>query len=648
MIIRATKNDFQHLVNASFTALANQGFKVKRSILQDKIAELLTEGQRKYSSLMADYPQVGAKNFDFNSFEDNRPRGFDLDWFKTIHPVLSEFQPYRHPIVCVTGDMRPQRILESKEHYRLDHFTGSFNRQDLGLFFQTLDDFTGEEIAFAIFDFKRNEIEGEPCVTFMLQTGKYENVVQIKDCVEWIGANGRIERTDSHLKANNNLWPAFSEQFKDSPQPADDLIPYNEICDALDGILEREDPLVIPETAEEQIPKHIKIEAAKSFSDLHKSPVFSLVAYEEGESVPEDVWLEIWDYIWEHLEADSGEEPYIELSQFETKSGHTEIFNVNYIETQFLWQCDQYDIREWTTQGILNAFDLTEDELLANPNSGDVQTAKEWAEEFAAHRDDPLCMPDQFFILTENEVDFNPSFESQSIAGHIRIWPKGEWLDESFETEVTTDAIDDNNDLEEVNEYLRLAYQEGQEWLKEQLDSLDYLSEKQKREATNNFKSELVFWLNNSTVAQIAPVGLMFEQEDDANKADEMESLKITNYEIQDFNDRFTEEPELGAIQVQVEFELGGIDTIAIMQPTATMDMGAVSSKLGVYNESPMMSDLDEKYTDTDEELFFELNDALAAHVQKAFDDYVTSHYEKEEYANGMDGSSESNKLKRI
>ena len=84
------------------------------------------------------------------------------------------------------------------------------------------------------------------------------------------------------------------------------------------------------EPIEKQIKKSTKIDAAKSFANCHKHPIFGLGQYSKLEEVPESVWLKIWDFIWEYLSYDAEGEPYIEISKNETKSGNTEIFNLPY------------------------------------------------------------------------------------------------------------------------------------------------------------------------------------------------------------------------------------------------------------------------------------------------------------------------------
>lgn len=467
MQVQITKTETQSALNTACNELNASGTPFKRTKLQDAMALILTEGDRKWSSLMSDWKADEERVFSFSPS--------DLDHSDYNNAILNSLEPFKQ---------QPKTVEKQ----------------------------TDEE------------------------------------------ADVTVDR--------------FSER-------------------------EREDPLMIPKTSEEKIPKHIKIEAAKSFAGLYKNPILGLVAYEEGESVPESVWLEIWDYIWGHLESESGEEPYIELSQFDTKSGHTEIFNVGYIGVQFLWQCDKYDIREWTAQGVLDAFELTGDELLEHPDSRDVKTSKEWAEEFAAHCDDPLWMPDQFFILTENEVDFNPFFKGKSIAGHISIWPKGEWLDDSYEAYVTPDALEDADDQEEAEQYLREFYQEGVEWIEGHLNNLGYLTKEQKSEAVDNFLSELSFYLHNSLVGHRTSIGFTLEQESDFDVTKEVDQGSIMADEDKIENETVKTADEL--IETHIEDEdldmtvdqfVADVKSGKLTVPADSAIAVAVQVKQGVLPES--------------------------------------------------------------
>ena len=263
---------------------------------------------------------------------------------------------------------------------------------------------TDKTYEFAIFDLELTEFFGEPAVQFSLQTLVDGEVRQQSYFAEWLLKNGSCSRRDSNLKMNqaDDLSRLFETDDMPSSMPLLDKIPFNLIHDALDDIMEREDRLIVWKDASDMIDLADKIETAKNFAGLHKNKIFGLVAYSDDEVVPDSVYLEIWDYIWRTLNTDDiylGAEPYIELSQHETKSGHTEIFNVSADDITYLLDYDRLGLKEFTVKAFLDNFDYEADDILINPDTGSEDTAENWAADFVSHWGDMAYLPSMFFSL---------------------------------------------------------------------------------------------------------------------------------------------------------------------------------------------------------------------------------------------------------
>ena len=151
-----------------------------------------------------------------------------------------------------------------------------------------------------------------------------------------------------------------------------------------------------------------KIENAKNFAEFHNSPIFGLGIYEENDLIPDSVYLEIWDYIWENLKDDEillGVEPYIELSKFDTKSGQTEIFTVNG-DISFLLDYDRSGLKEWTVKEILAHHDYEYNDILINTLTGTTALASEWADDFVrGWGENDYYLPSMFYSL--ELIDWN-------------------------------------------------------------------------------------------------------------------------------------------------------------------------------------------------------------------------------------------------
>jgi len=138
MKITATKPQFQSIVKKSFSALIQGGFPVKYSVLQDKIALLLTDGDRKYSSLLSDWVYDNTqKTFVFHPFVKGAFRGFEKSWYEAIYPCLEARVPFTFAPVCIKSDMRPIKIINSDNRlYQVASYSGSYQNADLGNYFK--------------------------------------------------------------------------------------------------------------------------------------------------------------------------------------------------------------------------------------------------------------------------------------------------------------------------------------------------------------------------------------------------------------------------------------------------------------------------------------------------------------------------------
>ena len=405
MKITTTKSQLKNTINQSYTALLKNNLPAKRSVLQDSITNLLTDGGRKYSSLMSEWTfENTKKTFDFHPYADNEYRGFEKSWYEAIYPVLESRMPTKFAPVCVWGDMTPTKIINADNGlYQVTERLGSFQQSHLGNYFKKYGRFTDKTFSFAIFKTEQIDVECQSAIKFSMQTLIDGEVCQQEDLLEWITESGKCERRYSHLKTNQAGLLSSLFDYSSLPQsmPLEDKIPFDSIFDALDEIMEREDRLVIWKDANDMIDSATKVENAKDFANRIKLPIFELSAYDEGEKVPDSVYLEIWNYIWNNINADEisfGVEPYIELSKFETKSGQTEIFNLNF-DADYLLDYDRSGLKEFTVKGFLDQFDVKADDILINPYTGSEDTAENWASDFVANWGNLAYLPSMFYSL---------------------------------------------------------------------------------------------------------------------------------------------------------------------------------------------------------------------------------------------------------